>query len=177
MDHRSLRYKVTRIGPNLFRVGNSKSVDPLPPLISNALIECQLPLENCSLFYRLLKDKSLYVSESYARVLKSDSSYVKYTSENIHCIGRVRCFVGVRHVDWDAARFYAIVTKLHTIQPNATNFIEQPVSFVHECTAEGVTEAVDCGNLHAVCFANTYQTVRNEEKCMIVEPFNYAGVM
>ena len=176
MDHRSLRYRLTRVAPALYKVGNSELVEPLPPLISDALLEGQIPQENCALFYRLLKDKHLYVSESYARALKSISSYVKYTSGNLQCIGKVRCFVEVRHLEWDEPRCYAVVTRLNTIQPYSINFIEQPLSFVHECISEGITESVDCRNLNFVCFANAFQTVRHERKCLIVEPFNYAGV-
>lgn len=63
------------------------------PVIQEGLNTLNAPPGKSALFFRLLKNRLVYVSEKYTRATKTSSSYVMYRENDLHCFGSVFTFL------------------------------------------------------------------------------------
>lgn len=172
------RYKTKYLQQNIFAVGLYKKSGFIPAYIINALnmVYNVINIDKCHLFKRLLKNGMYYESEAHAYTKKSNSSCIKYITDNVSNIGIINQFITVCNCECEASctecnedcLVYAIVTKCIVERNFICPVTENYIPTILTCDKiDNDYVAVNVKNIINVCY---YFKV--DDKYFVVEPTN-----
>lgn len=162
-----------RLHQSCYVVGTYKEREINNPLITQGLQTSNVQYRNVKPFFRLLKDELVYVSESYTRALRSNSSYVAYRRGNMKCYGCVHIFVKVLLCECGfdcncGGTFYAIIRGTEKVS-NVSLFDHHDTHLphMHRCRTTLDVYAVPIRDLITVCIF-----MHVHDKTYLAEPVN-----
>ncbi|XP_011314653.1 uncharacterized protein [Fopius arisanus] len=160
------KYKSHEIAPKLHIVGIIKRTLHLSGTIIEAMVSADFIASNLSIFYRLWKNKSLYISTMYKRCKKTDSSCVRYNSNGRIEFGIIKCFMRVSNCNCKSycssdqcdSQYCAIIEKCITLPRFNSSLNDDSLnsdfnySGVYECTLTDNLIAVNINEISHICF-------------------------
>lgn len=142
-------------------------------IVTQALRNAGKEFETVRTFQRLLKDRLLYVAESYPRITKTDSSHVSFFKDNQLAYGLVYKFVTLLAC-WcpDQCQCpgtsYAIIKTIEKVEDFHVSMRRDMVlKHLFRCRVTLQVEVVPVEQLHTVCFS-----VNAHNKMYLGEPLN-----
>ncbi|KAK0076221.1 hypothetical protein PV326_010942 [Microctonus aethiopoides] len=168
------KYKSREISRGLYIIGAINKNTAVPQIILNTLQSLNIRGSNIKIFRRLMRSGRLYTSESYHRIKKTDSSYIKFFYNASMEFGVVNCFVKVSHCICETfckddcnVKYFAIVKKCDTSP--AFSVLDINFTRIYKCFVINNITAVDVKDLISVCF---HINIASENFNYIIEPIN-----
>lgn len=172
---------IEEIGNQTYSVGSYKAIQELPEDVEQAFIDNGLHVDQYRIwtYFRLLKNKKLYVSELYTRHLQTSSSSIKYydNTDNLMKYGIVRRYLRLlsnqcRHNNNCNCEYshVAIIREIRCedeFQVEGNQYMYSTAGFIYKCRDANIVKIIPINSIITPCFYT-----RINQQSYILVPIN-----